>query len=168
MKKMSNLKPPPVHLRKSVFVAGIAFALSSGLASGAEVKVFNAPIPTKLESQAIACKQPESLYLIYEGGMIAMAGGGKDAFKSYFDAAARVFEAKGECLFNSTPMDVQITGVSILTSPVKQQSSRVIYGQFTHPTQNVAMFAMLESLPGLEAEIDKPAGDSKPESEVAK
>lgn len=155
-------------MRSSIYAAGIALAMTSGPAFSTEIRDFNVPVPSKLEPQAIACKQPESLFLIYEGGMLAMAGGGKDAFKSYFDAAARVFESKGECLFNTSPLDVQVTGVSILTSPVKQQSSRVIYGQFMHPTQNVAMFAMLESLPGLQTEIDKPADDGNSESGVAK
>lgn len=140
-----------------LFALGFAMLFASAVqgVSATEIQEFAHPIPSKLEVEAILCKHPESLFLIYEGGSMAMAGGGKDAFKSFFTSAGSVLEQAGECQVEVKAVDVLVTGFAALTNPVKQPSGEMIYGRFKHPQLNTDVFAMLGNLPGLRAEVEK-------------
>ena len=103
------------------------------------------PVRSTLASETIICAHPESLYLLYEAGTIAMAGGGKDAFQSYFNAAAKVVEARGECEVVAELKSVEVTGYALLKNPLRKDD-QVLYGMFKHDG-GVGMWAMATSLP---------------------
>lgn len=106
------------------------------------------PLPSTLTSEAVVCSHPESLYLLYEAGSIAMAGGGKDVFRSYFNAAARVVETRGECRVVPSQSDVTVTGYVEMTNPLRQDR-QVIYGHFKSDGDSEE-WAMISALPGLD------------------
>lgn len=103
------------------------------------------PVTSTLASETIICAHPESLYLLYEAGTIAMAGGGKDAFQSYFNAAAKVVEARGECEVVAEQKSVEVSGFVLLTNPLRKDD-QVLYGMFKLEG-GVDRWAMATSLP---------------------
>lgn len=107
------------------------------------------PLQSPLKADSVVCSHPESLFLIYEGSSIAMAGGGKDAFKSFFTAAGNVFEARSECLVQSESIDVTVDAYTQIANPLKAEP--VVYGRFGIAGSGNKVWATIENLPGLEA-----------------
>lgn len=103
------------------------------------------PVTSTLVSETIICAHPESLYLLYEAGTIAMAGGGKDAFQSYFNAAVKVVDARGECEVVAEQKSVEVSGFVMLTNPLRKDTS-VLYGMF-ELEGGVDRWAIASSLP---------------------
>ena len=53
--------------------------LSPMAAGAADLLEFKNPVSSELRVEAILCKSPESLFLLYEGSTLAMKGGGQNA-----------------------------------------------------------------------------------------
>jgi hypothetical protein len=134
-------------------VATALFTLTPLLASAAEVIEFKTPVTSDLRVEAVLCKSPESLYLLYEASAVAMKGGGKQAFQSYFQAAATALEQAGECVLEKEPQKVKVTAMATLTNPLKMPAGEKVYGRFQMAGLKRDVYAMGEDLPGLIAFI---------------
>lgn len=134
-------------------VATALLTLSPLLASAAEVIEFKSPVTSDLRVEAVLCKSPESLYLLYEASAVAMKGGGKQAFQSYFQAAATALEQAGECVLEKEPQKVKVTAMATLTNPLKMPAGEKVYGRFQMAGLKRDVYAMGEDLPGLIAFI---------------
>lgn len=118
-------------------------------AYGANITLLPTSLKSPLNADSIVCTHPESLFLIYEGSSIAMAGGGKDAFKAYFAAAGSVFESRSECLVQSQTIDVTVDAYATLENPLKADA--VIYGRFGITGSVSKVWATIGNLPEFEA-----------------
>lgn len=117
-------------------------------ANAAPVVALPTPIESTLKADSIVCSHPESLFLIYEASSIAMAGGGSDAFKPYFTAAGKVFEARSECLVQSQSIEVSVEGYATMSNPLKPDP--VVYGRFGIKGSDNKVWATIGNLPSFE------------------
>ncbi|HHH9443136.1 TPA: hypothetical protein ACP32N_005124 [Pseudomonas aeruginosa] len=131
-------------------------SLAPLFASAAEVIEFKTPVTSELRVEAVLCKTPEALYLLYEASSVAMKGGGKAAFQSYFEAAAKALEQAGECVLEKEPQKVKVTAMATLTNPLKMPAGEKVYGRFQLGGLKRDVYAMGEDLPGLLAFIKAP------------
>ncbi|WP_031628650.1 hypothetical protein [Pseudomonas sp. P179] len=129
--------------------------LSPMAAVAADLLEFKNPISSELRVEAILCKSPESLFLLYEGSTLAMKGGGQNAFQSYFQASSTALEKAGECVLEKEPQKVKVTAMATLTNPLKMPAGGKVYGRFNMKGLNRDVYAMSEDLPGLTAYINK-------------
>lgn len=132
--------------------AGISLLITLSLvllqARAEPLETLPKPIRSSLKADSIVCSHPESLFLIYEASSIAMAGGGSDAFKAYFSAAGKVFEARSECLVQSQSIDVKVEGYTTMKNPLKPEP--VLYGRFGIEGSDNKVWATIGNLPGFE------------------
>lgn len=132
--------------------AGIGLLISLSLmpmqSHAAPPEALAKPIRSSLKADSIVCSHPESLFLIYEAASIAMAGGGSDAFKSYFSAAGNVFETRSECLVQSQSIEVTVEGYTTMNNPLKPEP--VVYGRFGIEGSDNKVWATIGNLPTVE------------------
>ncbi|SBW84309.1 hypothetical protein PVE_R2G0280 [Pseudomonas veronii 1YdBTEX2] len=131
---------------------GLALLITSSFvqlqARAASVEALPTPIRSALKADSIVCSHPESLFLIYEASSIAMAGGGSDAFKSFFSAAGNVFEARSECLVQTQSIEVTVERYTTMNNPLKPDP--VVYGRFGIKGSDNKVWATIGNLPAFE------------------
>ncbi|MBM3105644.1 hypothetical protein IIE18_10875 [Pseudomonas sp. V1] len=135
MKRLTTLALPLLHLPVA--------------AAAADLIEFNKPINSELRVETVICKSPESLFLLYEGGYLAMKGGGKQSFEPYYQGALNSLTSVGECAVEKSPQQVKVTAMATLTNPLKAPNSTKIYGRFEMKGLRRDVFAISEDLPGL-------------------
>lgn len=119
------------------------------VAAAADLIEFKKPIHSELRVETVICKSPESLFLLYEGGYLAMKGGGKQSFEPYYQGALNSLTSAGECAVEKNPQKVKVTAMATLTNPMKAPTSTKIYGRFEMKGLRRDVFAISEDLPGL-------------------
>lgn len=135
--------------RRLGFMAGL-MCLGNMAAQAATVTALPVPLQSSLKADSVVCSHPESLYLLYEGSSIAMAGGGSTAFKAYFSAAGKVFESRAECLVQSQSINVTVDAFATMDNALKTEPA--VYGRFGVKGSDEKVWATIGNLPSFEAE----------------
>lgn len=134
--------------RRAIALAMLSFVAAPAV-NALEVIQLPSPVNSSLNSNAVICSAPETLFLLYESTRNANAKDESLDSAAFFDTAFAPLAESKSCVQQKGEISVTVTAVTFMENAWHASKAQMAYGEFEHPLFKTIFYAPLLTLPGL-------------------